>query len=135
MCGVVSMLKCLACAAVPSWALIAIAVVAAVLILTCCFCIVKKCCCKKKNKKKGKKGKGDIGMKNIKGGEVGSPETATLPPAHPKASSSPPPLPPASVFMPDLLRFGFCLRGLGLFAHDQKVVGSSPVLERVAASP
>ncbi|XP_023689967.1 synaptotagmin-2-like isoform X1 [Paramormyrops kingsleyae] len=53
----------------PSWALIAIAVVAAVLILTCCFCIVKKCCCKKKSKKKGKKGKGDIGMKNIKGGE------------------------------------------------------------------
>ncbi|XP_048839574.1 synaptotagmin-2-like isoform X2 [Brienomyrus brachyistius] len=53
----------------PPWALIAIAVVAAVLILTCCFCIVKKCCCKKKNKKKGKKGKGDIGMKNIKGGE------------------------------------------------------------------
>uniref|UniRef100_A0A3B3SF49 Synaptotagmin n=1 Tax=Paramormyrops kingsleyae TaxID=1676925 RepID=A0A3B3SF49_9TELE len=68
----------------PSWALIAIAVVAAVLILTCCFCIVKKCCCKKKSKKKGKKGKGDIGMKNIKGGEVGSPETATLPPACPK---------------------------------------------------
>lgn len=55
---------------VPSWAIIAIAVVAAVLILTCCFCIVKKCCCKKKKNKKGKKGKGDMGMKNLKGGEV-----------------------------------------------------------------
>uniref|UniRef100_A0A3P8WQL9 Synaptotagmin 2 n=1 Tax=Cynoglossus semilaevis TaxID=244447 RepID=A0A3P8WQL9_CYNSE len=54
----------------PSWAIIAIAVVAAVLILTCCFCIVKKCCCKKKKNKKGKKGKGDMGMKNLKGGEV-----------------------------------------------------------------
>lgn len=56
--------------AVPSWAIIAIAVVAALLILTCCFCIIKKCCCKKKKNKKGKKGKGDIGMKNMKGGEV-----------------------------------------------------------------
>lgn len=56
--------------AVPSWAIIAIAVVAALLILTCCFCIVKKCCCKKKKNKKGKKGKGDMGMKNLKGGEV-----------------------------------------------------------------
>lgn len=55
---------------VPSWAIIAIAVVAALLILTCCFCIVKKCCCKKKKNKKGKKGKGDMGMKNLKGGEV-----------------------------------------------------------------
>lgn len=54
----------------PSWAIIAIAVVAALLILTCCFCIVKKCCCKKKKNKKGKKGKGDMGMKNLKGGEV-----------------------------------------------------------------
>uniref|UniRef100_A0A3Q3WE07 C2 domain-containing protein n=1 Tax=Mola mola TaxID=94237 RepID=A0A3Q3WE07_MOLML len=53
----------------PSWAIIAIAVVAALLILTCCFCIVKKCCCKKKKNKKGKKGKGDMGMKNLKGGE------------------------------------------------------------------
>uniref|UniRef100_A0A672J4S7 Synaptotagmin IIa n=1 Tax=Salarias fasciatus TaxID=181472 RepID=A0A672J4S7_SALFA len=51
----------------PSWAVIAIAVVAALLILTCCFCIVKKCCCKKKKNKKGKKGKGDMGMKNLKG--------------------------------------------------------------------
>lgn len=55
---------------VPSWAIIAIAVVAALLILTCCFCIVKKCCFKKKKNKKGKKGKGDMGMKNLKGGEV-----------------------------------------------------------------
>lgn len=55
---------------VPSWAIIAIAVVAALLILTCCFCIIKKCCCKKKKNKKGKKGKGDMGMKNMKGGEV-----------------------------------------------------------------
>lgn len=55
---------------VPSWAIIAIAVVAALLILTCCFCIIKKCCCKKKKNKKGKKGKGDMGMKNLKGGEV-----------------------------------------------------------------
>uniref|UniRef100_A0A3Q1JFC5 C2 domain-containing protein n=1 Tax=Anabas testudineus TaxID=64144 RepID=A0A3Q1JFC5_ANATE len=54
----------------PSWAIIAIAVVAALLILTCCFCIIKKCCCKKKKNKKGKKGKGDMGMKNLKGGEV-----------------------------------------------------------------
>uniref|UniRef100_A0A3Q4HGD9 Synaptotagmin IIa n=1 Tax=Neolamprologus brichardi TaxID=32507 RepID=A0A3Q4HGD9_NEOBR len=54
----------------PSWAIIAIAVVAALLILTCCFCIVKKCCFKKKKNKKGKKGKGDMGMKNLKGGEV-----------------------------------------------------------------
>ncbi|KAM4610342.1 synaptotagmin-2-like [Polymixia lowei] len=53
----------------PSWAIIAIAVVAALLILTCCFCIIKKCCCKKKKNKKGKKGKGDMGMKNMKGGE------------------------------------------------------------------
>uniref|UniRef100_A0A3Q3N7W8 Synaptotagmin-2-like n=1 Tax=Mastacembelus armatus TaxID=205130 RepID=A0A3Q3N7W8_9TELE len=53
----------------PSWAVIAIAVVAALLILTCCFCIIKKCCCKKKKNKKGKKGKGDMGMKNLKGGE------------------------------------------------------------------
>ncbi|CAG6021720.1 unnamed protein product [Menidia menidia] len=53
----------------PSWAIIAIAVVAALLILTCCFCIIKKCCCKKKKNKKGKKGKGDMGMKNLKGGE------------------------------------------------------------------
>lgn len=52
---------------VPSWAIIAIAVVAALLILTCCFCIIKKCCCKKKKNKKGKKGKGDMGMKNLKG--------------------------------------------------------------------
>uniref|UniRef100_A0A3B3U0I5 Synaptotagmin 2 n=1 Tax=Poecilia latipinna TaxID=48699 RepID=A0A3B3U0I5_9TELE len=51
----------------PSWAIIAIAVVAALLILTCCFCIIKKCCCKKKKNKKGKKGKGDMGMKNLKG--------------------------------------------------------------------
>lgn len=58
--------------AVPSWAIIAIAVVAALLIVTCCFCIVKKCCCKKKKNKKGKKGKGDMGMKNLKGGEVSS---------------------------------------------------------------
>lgn len=57
----------------PSWAIIAIAVVAALLIVTCCFCIVKKCCCKKKKNKKGKKGKGDMGMKNLKGGEVSSP--------------------------------------------------------------
>lgn len=55
---------------VPPWAIIAIAVVAALLILTCCFCIIKKCCCKKKKNKKGKKGKGDMGMKNLKGGEV-----------------------------------------------------------------
>ncbi|KAI3357519.1 hypothetical protein L3Q82_015938 [Scortum barcoo] len=54
----------------PSWAIIAIAVVAALLILTCCFCIIKKCCCKKKKNKKGKKGKGDMGMKNLKGGEL-----------------------------------------------------------------
>uniref|UniRef100_A0A665TYD6 Synaptotagmin IIa n=1 Tax=Echeneis naucrates TaxID=173247 RepID=A0A665TYD6_ECHNA len=54
----------------PSWAIVAIAVVAALLILTCCFCIIKKCCCKKKKNKKGKKGKGDMGMKNLKGGEV-----------------------------------------------------------------
>uniref|UniRef100_A0A8C7W4F2 C2 domain-containing protein n=1 Tax=Oncorhynchus mykiss TaxID=8022 RepID=A0A8C7W4F2_ONCMY len=54
----------------PSWAIIAIAVVAATLILTCCFCIVKKCCCKKKKNKKGKKGKGEMGMKNMKEGEV-----------------------------------------------------------------
>ncbi|KAK5924029.1 hypothetical protein CgunFtcFv8_000944 [Champsocephalus gunnari] len=53
----------------PSWAIIAIAVVAALLILTCCFCIIKKCCCKKKKNKKGKKGKGEMGMKNLKGGE------------------------------------------------------------------
>ncbi|KAM7411518.1 hypothetical protein PAMA_021483 [Pampus argenteus] len=53
----------------PSWAIIAIGVVAALLILTCCFCIIKKCCCKKKKNKKGKKGKGDMGMKNLKGGE------------------------------------------------------------------
>ncbi|XP_062248399.1 synaptotagmin-2 isoform X2 [Platichthys flesus] len=53
----------------PSWAIIAIAVVAAILVLSCCFCIVKKCCCKKKKNKKGKKGKGDMGMKNLKGGE------------------------------------------------------------------
>ncbi|KAI1892950.1 hypothetical protein AGOR_G00138780 [Albula goreensis] len=53
----------------PPWALIAIAVVAGLLILTCCFCIIKKCCCKKKKNKKGKKGKGDMGMKNMKGGE------------------------------------------------------------------
>ncbi|XP_070298711.1 synaptotagmin-2-like isoform X2 [Salvelinus sp. IW2-2015] len=53
----------------PSWAIIAIAVVAATLILTCCFCIVKKCCCKKKKNKKGKKGKGEMGMKNMKEGE------------------------------------------------------------------
>ncbi|XP_028848537.1 synaptotagmin-2-like isoform X2 [Denticeps clupeoides] len=53
----------------PSWAIIAIAIVAVLLILTCCFCIVKKCCCKKKKGKKGKKGKGDMGMKNMKGGE------------------------------------------------------------------
>uniref|UniRef100_A0A3B5AZQ8 Synaptotagmin-2-like n=1 Tax=Stegastes partitus TaxID=144197 RepID=A0A3B5AZQ8_9TELE len=58
----------------PSWAIIAIAVVAALLILTCCFCIIKKCCCKKKKNKKGKKGKGDMGMKNLKGGEVCSTE-------------------------------------------------------------
>uniref|UniRef100_H3D4U9 Synaptotagmin 2 n=1 Tax=Tetraodon nigroviridis TaxID=99883 RepID=H3D4U9_TETNG len=38
----------------PSWAIIAIAVVAALLIVTCCFCIVKKCY---------------MGMKNLKGGE------------------------------------------------------------------
>lgn len=56
----------------PSWAIIAIAVVAALLILTCCFCIIKKCCCKKKKNKKGKKGKGDMGMKNLKGGEHSS---------------------------------------------------------------
>lgn len=55
---------------VPSWAIIAIAVVAALLILTCCFCIIKKCCCKKKKNKKGKKGKGEMGMTNMKGGEV-----------------------------------------------------------------
>nr|XP_040048576.1 synaptotagmin-1-like [Gasterosteus aculeatus aculeatus] len=54
----------------PPWAIIAIAVVAALLILTCCFCIIKKCCCKKKKNKKGKKGKGEMGMKNLKGGEV-----------------------------------------------------------------
>ncbi|KAM6977202.1 synaptotagmin-2-like isoform 2-T2 [Aplochiton taeniatus] len=53
----------------PSWAIIAIAIVAALLILTCCFCIIKKCCCKKKKNKKGKKGKGEMGMKNMKGGE------------------------------------------------------------------
>ncbi|XP_014002064.2 synaptotagmin-2 isoform X2 [Salmo salar] len=57
------------CLSVPSWAIIAIAVVAATLILTCCFCIVKKCCCKKKKNKKGKKGKGEMGMTNMKGGE------------------------------------------------------------------
>ena len=62
---------------VPSWAIIAIAVVAAMLILTCCFCIIKKCCCKKKKNKKGKKGKGELGMKNMKGGEVGSVVMAT----------------------------------------------------------
>ena len=61
---------------VPSWAIIAIAVVAAMLILTCCFCIIKKCCCKKKKNKKGKKGKGELGMKNMKGGEVGPDVTA-----------------------------------------------------------
>ncbi|XP_030624870.1 synaptotagmin-2 [Chanos chanos] len=53
----------------PSWAIIAIAVVAVLLIVTCCFCIVKKCFFKKKKGKKGKKGKGDMGMKNMKGGE------------------------------------------------------------------
>ncbi|XP_073731043.1 synaptotagmin-2 isoform X1 [Misgurnus anguillicaudatus] len=53
----------------PSWAIIAIAIVAVVLILTCCFCVVKKTCLKKKKGKKGKKGKGDMGMKNMKGGE------------------------------------------------------------------
>lgn len=53
----------------PSWAIIAIAIVAALLILTCCFCIVKKCCCKKKKNKKGKKGKGEMGMKNMTGGQ------------------------------------------------------------------
>ena len=61
---------CRLLSSVPSWAIIAIAVVAALLILTCCFCIIKKCCCKKKKNKKGKKGKGDMGMKNLKGGEV-----------------------------------------------------------------
>ncbi|XP_020785622.1 synaptotagmin-2-like [Boleophthalmus pectinirostris] len=53
----------------PSWAIIAIAVVAALLIVTCCFCVIKKCCCKKKKNKKGKKGKGDMGMKNLTGGQ------------------------------------------------------------------
>lgn len=53
----------------PSWALIAIAVVAALLILTCCFCIIKKCFCKKKKNKKGKKDKGGFNMKNMKGDE------------------------------------------------------------------
>ncbi|XP_010897569.1 synaptotagmin-2 isoform X2 [Esox lucius] len=53
----------------PSWAIIAIAVVAALLILTCCFCIIKKCCCKKKKNKKGKKGKDGFNMKNMKGDE------------------------------------------------------------------
>ncbi|XP_013989281.1 synaptotagmin-2 isoform X1 [Salmo salar] len=53
----------------PSWAIIAIAVVAALLILTCCFCIIKKCCCKKKKNKKGKKGKDGLNMKNMKGDE------------------------------------------------------------------
>ncbi|KAA8590789.1 hypothetical protein FQN60_001732 [Etheostoma spectabile] len=69
----------------PSWAIIAIAVVAALLILTCCFCIIKKCCCKKKKNKKGKKGKGDMGMKNLKGGEPPPPKRLLtlllLPPA------------------------------------------------------
>uniref|UniRef100_A0A8C7NQW9 Synaptotagmin n=1 Tax=Oncorhynchus mykiss TaxID=8022 RepID=A0A8C7NQW9_ONCMY len=54
----------------PSWAIIAIAVVAALLILTCCFCIIKKCCCKKKKNKKGKKGKDGLNMKNMKGDEL-----------------------------------------------------------------
>ncbi|KAJ7998759.1 hypothetical protein DPEC_G00208200 [Dallia pectoralis] len=53
----------------PSWAIIAIAVVAALLILTCCFCVIKKCCCKKKKNKKGKKGKDGFNMKNMKGDE------------------------------------------------------------------
>lgn len=65
---------------VPSWAIIAIAIVAVVLILTCCFCIVKKTCLKKKKGKKGKKGKGEMGMKNMKGGEVRPPDTSALHP-------------------------------------------------------
>uniref|UniRef100_A0A8C6YED3 Synaptotagmin n=1 Tax=Naja naja TaxID=35670 RepID=A0A8C6YED3_NAJNA len=52
----------------PSWALIAIAVVAGLLLLTCCFCICKKCCCKKKKNKKDKKGmKNAMNMKDMKG--------------------------------------------------------------------
>lgn len=70
MCLCVSVCVVWVCISVPSWAIIAIAVVAATLILTCCFCIVKKCCCKKKKNKKGKKGKGEMGMTNMKGGEV-----------------------------------------------------------------
>ncbi|XP_073073238.1 synaptotagmin-2 isoform X1 [Manis javanica] len=55
----------------PSWALIAIAVVAGLLLLTCCLCICKKCFCKKKKnkKEKGKGMKNTMNMKDMKGGQ------------------------------------------------------------------
>lgn len=69
----------------PSWAIIAIAVVAALLIVTCCFCVIKKCCCKKKKNKKGKKGKGDMGMKNLTGGQDDDDEEDDVEPDLPEA--------------------------------------------------
>ncbi|KAK7915778.1 hypothetical protein WMY93_011539 [Mugilogobius chulae] len=68
----------------PSWAIIAIAVVAALLIVTCCFCVIKKCCCKKKKNKKGKKGKGDMGMKNLTGGQDDDDEEDDVEPGVPE---------------------------------------------------
>ncbi|XP_063970003.1 synaptotagmin-2-like [Lytechinus pictus] len=50
----------------PTWAVIAIAIVAGLILLCCCFCICKKCCCKKRKKKEGKKGlKGAVDLKSV----------------------------------------------------------------------
>lgn len=51
---------------VPTWAVVAIAIVAGLILLCCCFCICKKCCCKKRKKKEGKKGlKGAVDLKSV----------------------------------------------------------------------
>ncbi|XP_030843625.1 synaptotagmin-1-like isoform X3 [Strongylocentrotus purpuratus] len=50
----------------PTWAVVAIAIVAGLILLCCCFCICKKCCCKKRKKKEGKKGlKGAVDLKSV----------------------------------------------------------------------
>nr|AVK72277.1 synaptotagmin [Xenoturbella bocki] len=52
----------------PTWALIAIGIVAGLIFLCCCFCICKRCICKKKKKKDQliKKGmKGTVDLKSV----------------------------------------------------------------------
>nr|XP_031530643.1 synaptotagmin-2 [Vicugna pacos] len=80
----------------PPWALIAVVVLVGLLLLTCCFCICKKCCCKKrKNKKeKGKGAKSAMSMKDMRGGQVGSPSPR---PQVPPLSSQRPRFPQGSL--------------------------------------